>query len=183
MSLDALGPSGVAVLVLLAAWFLITVPHQLTNEYGKRVKRINMFALIPGWTFFAPTPGMTDYRILFRDRIGEEYTEWREIEWCRPRRLRDAIWHPARHRTKLIVDCVNAFSTTLQEMQKLGLDVEREPQSWMISVPYLALLNIAVSMPKLAPAATARQFAVIEQKPNAPTERPRLIVCSSAHDL
>jgi hypothetical protein len=141
---------------------------------------MNVFGLIPGWTFFAPTPGTTDYRFVFRDVLPDGYSDWREVQWCRPRRLLDAVWHPQRHRAKLIVDSISALMATVREMKRLELDMET---GWMISVPYMALLNVAVSMPRASPDATARQFAIIEQKPTEPLANPRVLVCSPSHDF
>jgi len=183
MHFDALGPGGWCVLAFLALWFLLSIPHQLSNELGRRVKRLNTFGLIPGWTFFAPIPGTSDYRFVFRDQLADGFSDWNEVEWCSPRRVLDAVWHPQRHRTKLIVDCVSAFVLTVQEMRKLGLDVENDSHPWIVSVPYLALLNVAVSMPRTSPDTKARQFAIIEQTPSTPSGGSRLIVCSAAHEL
>src|ERR1700733_1342098 len=147
MLLGQLGISGLCVLILLGSWFLITIPHQFTNRLGKRVKQLNTLGIIPGWTFFAPTPGTTDYRFVYRDIHGQERTDWMEVEWCKERRLVDAVWHPERHRTKLIVDCVSGFVLTVEEMRKLGVSFKEPVPPWIISVPYLALLNVAVRMP------------------------------------
>jgi hypothetical protein len=178
-----IGIDGVCIGALLLVWFLISIPYQTSTPFGKRIQRLNTFGLIPGWTFFAPTPGVTDYRFVVRDRGRDGYTPWHELEWCRTRRPLDALWHPSRYRTKLIVDCVGALSTTVQELKRSGIDVERESQTWMISVPYLVLLNAASSLPRLVEGATARQFAVLEQDPSRVDQHPRVIVCSPAHDL
>jgi len=185
MLTQQLGYGGLCVLAFLTLWFLISIPHQFTNGFGRRIKKLNIFGLIPGWTFFAPNPGISDYRFVFRDIFSEGHSEWKEVEWCRCRRLVDALWHPQRHRTKLIVDCVSAFVLTVQEMRKLGLATETEGDTpaWIVAVPYMALLNVTVSMPRASADVRARQFAIIEQKPSEPSGKPRLIVCSAPHEL
>lgn len=182
--LHELGLSGLAVSIALAFWFLISIPHQFTGRVGKTVRRHNPFGLIPGWTFFAPTPGTSDYRFVFRDVLPEGPSEWNEVEWCRPRSLLDALWHPRRHRTKLVVDCVSAFLLTVQEMRRLGHPEQPGgTPPWIVSVPYLALLNVVVSMPRVSAGIRARQFAIVEQQPSRPSETPRLIVCSAPHEV
>jgi hypothetical protein len=171
-------------LTLFAAWYVLSIINQFTNRYGKWVRqRLNTFGVIPGWTFFAPTPGTSDYHFVVRDLVCNTYSDWVEIEWCTPRRFREAIWHPSRHRAKLVVDCVNALMLTIKEMKAVGLNVEEEPQRWMVSLPYLALLNIVVSVPPTVPGVTARQFAIIEQKGGEPLANPKLLVCSPPHEL
>lgn len=183
MLLRQLGSGGLLVSSILTMWFLISIPHQFTNNLGKGIKKLNIFGLIPGWTFFAPNPGISDYRFVFRDVLPKGQTEWKEVEWCDRRRLADALWHPQRHRTKLIVDCVSAFVQTVQEMRKIGLTARGGTPPWIVSVPYLALLNVAVSMPRASADAKARQFAIVEQKPSEPSGNPQLIVCSAPHEL
>lgn len=183
MSVDDLGVGGIFVTALLGAWFVLSIPHQFTNRYGDWIKRINLMGLIPAWTFFAPTPGTIDYRLVYRDKERSGFTEWHELQWCTRRRMIDAVWHPERHRTKLIIDCVSAFILTVKEMSKLGVNVESDPTSYMISVPYMALLNIINGIPRSSIDAIARQFAVIEVSPSNPTAAPNLIVCSSAHEF
>jgi hypothetical protein len=181
---DELGVAGMIALAVLGFWFLISIPYQFADRYWSGLKKANTFALIPGWTFFAPTPGTTDYRFVFRDVVPAGHTDWQEIRWCNARCPLDAIWHPQRHRTKLVVDCVSAFLITIQEMRKLGFDVDSEPDSWMLSVPYMALLNVAVSMPRTSPDATARQFAVLERSPfDSSGDDAKLLVCSSPHEF
>lgn len=183
MPLNDLGLLGYCVLAILAIWFLVSVLHQFDNEVGRRVKKANILGVIPGWTFFAPIPGTSDYRFVFRDVLPTGCTEWQEVQWCSRRRLLDAIWHPERHHTKLVVDCVSALVRTVAEMRKLGINQEGKTPAWIVSVPYLALLNIAVSTPRISSNAKARQFAIIEQKLGAPSESYQLIVCSSAHQM
>jgi len=188
MSSD-LGASGACVAAFLAFWFFVSILNQLalldqlSDRLGKWIKGINGFALIPSWTFFAPTPGTSDYRFVVRDVSGDVYGDWEEINWCGRRCLSDAVWNPRRHRVKLIVDCVDALSKTVKELKEHGFNVETEPGKWMISVPYMALLNIAVSMPRTSKDITARQFAIVEQQPGSPSQVPRLRVCSARHDL
>ncbi len=181
MAVDLSDVPAIVVAVILGLWFALSIPHQLTNDLGKRVKRHNPYGLLPGWTFFAPMPGTSNYRLVYRDRTPEGFTDWTEVSWCHNRRLIDAIWHPGRHRTKFVVDCVNAFVITVREIQKLGHIAEDDVSAWVVSVPYMALLNIVNSMPRTRGDSTARQFALVEQKPSDPNDVPKLIVCSAAH--
>jgi len=170
----------VCLTCLFSSWFVVSVVHQLSTRAGKAVRRHNTFGLIPGWTFFAPNPGTIDYRFVYRDGTDEAFSAWREIEWCRPRVWAHAFWHPDRHRTKLVLDYINALVITVKEIDQMGLPEEDAQLSLLVSVPYLALLNIVMTMPRVD-GGTFRQFALIEQRPSQSSDSPRVILCSRPH--
>jgi hypothetical protein len=189
--LASLGPSGLLILALLTGWFLISILNQLTNRYGAWVNKINVYGFIPGWTFFAPTPGTLDYRFVYRDVFADGTTSvWEEVDWCRPRLWLDAVWYPRRYATKLVVDSINGLAKVVAAMEKEGIDVEREPQGLILSTPYIILLNIVMGIPRQSPSSTARQMALFQQDPLALRNMPggfervgKLMLCSSAHSL
>lgn len=191
MFLASLGPSGLLILVFLICWFLISIPNQLTNRYGAWVQKINTYGFIPGWTFFAPTPGTLDYRLIYRDVLEDGTTgAWEEVDWCRPRLLLDAVWHPRRYKTKLIIDAINGLALVLAAMKKEGIDVEQEQQGLILSTPYVILLNIVMGIPRQSPGSTARQMAIFQHDPSSlqgtrgGSERiGSLMLCSAAHKL
>jgi hypothetical protein len=173
----------ILVLVVFSIWFVLTIPYQFNKGFGKRLQRLNSFYILPGWTFFAPTPGTSDYRFVYRDvDANGKRNDWKEIDWCRSRSALDAVWHPHRFRQKMIVDLINTFGVTLRGMKEQGTDIDENPQIWMMSTPYMNLLHIVMLMP-LETQTRSRQFAIIEQKRWAPAQPPTLVVCSSAHDV
>jgi hypothetical protein len=178
--LPSLTPWGVALACLFSSWLLISVVHQFSTRAGKAVRRHNALGLIPGWTFFAPNPGTIDYRFVYRDGTDQEFSPWQEIEWCRPRACGHAFWHPDRHRTKLVLDYINALVITIKEIDKMDLPENDGRLSLLVSVPYLALLNIAMTMPRVH-GGQFRQFALIEQSPGRSEQSPRVILCSGPH--
>ena len=191
MFLANLGLSGLLILALLSLWFLLTIMNQLTNRYGAWIGRINIYGFIPGWTFFAPTPGTLDYRLFYRDiLIDGTAGVWEEVNWCRPRLWLDALWNPRRYATKLVVDSINGLAIVLAAMVREGIDVQMEPQGMVLSTPYVILLNIVMSLPRQDPRAVARQMALFQQDSLALRSSPgsaervgKLMLCSSAHTL
>ena len=187
----SLGPGGLCILGLLSGWFLISIPNQLTNRYGRWVNRINPYGFIPKWTFFAPVPGTFNFRLLYRDVLADgSIMQWEEIEWCRKRSWLDAVWHPRRLASKLLIDSISGIYEVVALMAGQGIDIERNPQGLILSTPYVLLLNLVMGMPKQSPSSTARQMAIFQQDPlvarNTPVVAARigqLILCSTAHGL
>src|SRR5207249_4775889 len=88
---------------------------------------------IPLWTFFAPNPGVSDYYILFRDRlVNGSLTCWREVPLSLSRGWSRAVWHPDRRRRKALMDLASAL---VQFAQKSELGVT-------LTIPYLLLLDV-----------------------------------------
>lgn len=178
------GWDAIGACVLFGMWFLVSIPNQFSGERFDWIKRRNGYLLIPGWTFFAPNPGVSNYRYVFRDVYRDgTMSEWAEIDWCVSRRPVHAIWHPGRHRTKLIVDCINGLIITIKDLERKGIDFKENPQTYLLSTPYLALLNIAMQVQPTQAGAVSRQFAIVEQFPASVSLGPQLIVCSPPHDL
>jgi hypothetical protein len=173
----------VPFILILGVWYVVSILHQLPGTYFTWVKNRNVFLLIPGWTFFAPNPGVSNYRYVFRDSYPDgTQGEWEEINWCEHRRFTHAFWNPGRLRTKLIVDCINGLTIMVKDLDKRGVDFREHPQTYMVSTPYLALLHIATQMPSSRENPSGRQFAIIEQSSYSSTDAPRLIVCSPMHE-
>jgi len=191
VSSSSLGLGGLFILAFLGGWFLISIPNQFTNRLGAWVARINTYGFIPKWTFFAPIPGTFDYRLLYRDRFSDGAEgEWQEVDWCPKRRWLHALWHPRHFTTKLIVDSVNGFGEIVNLMVKQGIDFERNPQTLMLSTPYVLLLNLVMKMPRQSPTSVAREMAIFQkdsmaalQAPSDATRMGSLMFVSSAHDL
>jgi hypothetical protein len=174
-----------------SGWFLISIPNQFTNRYGEWVQRRNAYGFIPGWTFFAPTPGTLDYRLVYRDVLDDgTMSVWEEVDWCRPRMWMDAVWHPRRYETKLVVDSINGLALVFAAMKKEGVDVQKDQQGLLLSTPYVILLNVVMRIPRQNSRSKARQMALFQQE-RASIEGPqrgfesacRLMLCSAAHEL
>jgi hypothetical protein len=135
----------------LAAWFLVSVLNQF--QYGRLVSRLKEYdvaALIPTWTFFAPRPGTTDYRLIYRDRIVDEgESSWQALSVDPPGAWK-FLWHPQKRLEKLITDCVLSLLPTYDPAR---LD-------HLLGVPYLVLLSM-VETENRDFRTDERQFAIL----------------------
>lgn len=146
--------------MLAACWAVATIALVLTAasqveawRLGPLLKRHDRFGLIPMWTFFAPNPGTTDARLLWREaRSDGGVSPWREpdpprISWTR------GLWNPAQRTRKVIRDAAVA----LMEMDRAAPEDLRT----QLTVPYLLLLHY-VSVQPASPNAIARQFVLVD---------------------
>lgn len=109
-------------------------------------------AYIPWWTFFAPTPGVTDVRLLWREQLVDGgLGPWHEA-LAPSRGLRRAVWNPAKRTRKAVLDCGHGLA---QEQDTT------EGALAMMSLRYLLIAHYVMSRPA-SPLGARRQFAIVE---------------------
>lgn len=111
-------------------------------------------AYVPWWTFFAPTPGVIDMRLLWREQlIDGGLGPWHEALPPRGGVLR-AVWNPAKRTRKAVYDCGQIVSR--------GGD-SADVSLTVMSLPYLMVARYVVGLPA-SPLGAARQFAVVKTR-------------------
>ena len=102
-----------------------------------------MLGLIPIWTFFAPNPGMTDYYLLYRDRLPDgSLDNWRKVDLKKSENgLRLALWNPTKRKHKALTDMVSALTRVANH---------RAIEALIVTVPYILILNFITSLSALA---------------------------------
>ena len=170
--------SFVAVLVVIAyvIWGAATIANQFHSWRPGWLKLLDIFGVIPIWTFFAPTPGMTDYYLLYRDRLPDgSLDNWKNVELKNAENgLRLALWNPTKRKHKALSDLVSSLTQFANQPKSEAL---------LVSVPYILILNFITSRPHSL-GADGTQFMILEHDgfPGMP-QRSRVIVMSKIHRL
>lgn len=168
-----------ALLLILTIWFLLSMLAQFrgSTPLGRvvsSIKRRDLFAVIPAWSFFAPNPGMTDTEVLFRDcMVDGEYSPWIALGFERGKSTR-VIWNPDKRFQKVINDmCSSVLRMAYQNTDNKQI---------MLSIPYLALLSYVSG---LAPDAFAeyRQFTIVRAFGYHTDRQPTILFVSSQHRI
>lgn len=82
-----------------------TIASQHPHTAFNRLQRKDTLSLLPSWRFFAPTPGMHDYHLLYRTlRQDGKTSPWQEVDTATRRRFRQIIWFPSRREGKAVHD-------------------------------------------------------------------------------
>ena len=153
---------GLGTALLVGAFLIVTVLSQLRRPaLIRRLKRWDPIAAVPTWTFFAPNPGTTDSRVVWRDLYADgETSEWHELQ-PPPQRMLRCIWQPEKRVRKGIVDC---SSMTLRL-------VARDSTSPLprVSLPYLLIASHVSALPA-SPMSVARQFALLASRETDPDD-------------
>jgi len=142
------------------AWALCIILLALTlacqrpgTRWLRTLKDRDVAALLPAWTFFAPNPGVTDTRLLWRDlRPDATASAWHEVLPPRASLLR-AVWNPRKRQGKLITDA-GAMVARMAAENPDNIAV-------LVSMPYLVILHGVCAEPS-SPMAVARQFLVLQ---------------------
>jgi hypothetical protein len=164
---------GVTVLVL-GAWTLATVAHGAGLPVERVIRSETLLRFVPQWNFFAPTPGVHDYHLFYRDQLASgDVGPWREAgTFARPRRLVDAIWNPDGRAVKAWLDLVPTLSLEAYALRD-------RPDAVQLTLPYLLLVNYAAHLPGSA-LSVARQVMITRA---APDTEPEVVFVSRLHGL
>jgi hypothetical protein len=161
--------------VLVAATALLLTA--LTQRRGWRLEQMlrarDVFSVLPLWTFFAPNPGTTDTRLLWREAFSTGATShWHELSPPRRGGAWQAVWNPNRRIQKAIAD---AGALLAESRSREELDVV------MLSVPYLMLLTYVAAQVGSAHG-IARQFLLVQTSGDEPAfDEVTILVTSRWH--
>lgn len=91
----------IAGTVLLAA----TIAGQHPSKIFNRLQLKDTMSVLPNWRFFAPTPAMHDYHLLYRTLSSDgETSRWKSVEVITGRKLTQIVWFPTRRPEKALFD-------------------------------------------------------------------------------
>ena len=165
----------VALILVLAGWLILSILAQFSqHKWVRWFKYYDIFALIPVWTFFAPNPGVTDFRLLYRDKLFDgQYTPWKEVEYS-DSSLFCTIWNPDKRRQKAIVDnCIFL-------LQDIGRNIKNK--SILVSTPYLVILTYVMAMPRSS-LSEYRQFLIGRTFGYHTSKEPEILFISHPHKI
>jgi len=164
----------VATAVGLGGLLAITALVQPPGKVKRWVKSRDPCYYIATWTFFAPTPGVTDVRLLWREELVDGTVgPWHEVAPPRLGILR-GLWNPTKRARKVVRDCSGRLKAARER---------DEDELFMLSVSYLLILHHVVGLPR-SPLSAARQFALVETQGADDEDGPLdLLFASPWHDL
>ena len=169
--MSAVGPLAIGIVVL---WLLATIAYQC-GPLRFAVGRLDVFKLLPSWSFFAPHPAARDSHIVVRDLLGDGTASgWRTLPWFPARSLRQAVWHPEKRPLKILKDASKSIRMTRTRTASKGVI--------QCSLPYLMILHHCTRQVTPAPHAVARQFAIVETS-GREGRRLWIVFISSFHRL
>lgn len=165
---------------VLALWFLLTIFCQFRyTKFSAYIRHtIDVFGLIPLWTFFAPNPGKSDYHLLYRDKIDEETNgEWEEMDITEERSFWSWCWNPDKRDKKILADVIQSLIASIPQYKSdKGYDL------LMFSMPYLIVLH-AVSHCHCKTGKAQRQFMLAETSGYLRETAPSVILLSVFHQI
>ncbi len=161
----------IAVVVAVGALVFTAATQFRTPRLERWARSRDVFLLLPMWTFFAPNPGTTDTRLLWREALGSRhFGPWHELSPPRSHPWR-AIWNPNRRIQKAIADAGGLLAHA------------GEAESTTLTIPYLLLLKYVAAQTG-SPHAIARQFAVVQTSGEPPAfDEVRLVALSRWHSV
>ncbi|MBB6271141.1 hypothetical protein HDF26_001568 [Pedobacter cryoconitis] len=168
------------IATILGIWLLLTILCQFRNtKFSGYIRhKVDVFGLIPLWTFFAPNPGKSDYHLLYRDKIDEDiHGDWEEMDITEERSLWSWCWNPDKRDKKILADVIQSLVASIPHYKgDKGYDL------LMFSMPYLIVLH-AVSHCKCNSGSVQRQFMLAETSGYLKETSPSVILLSVFHQI
>jgi hypothetical protein len=162
--------------VLFLFWFFCTIANQFNTSLSKRVKKADLFNLIPKWTFFAPNPGTTDLILLYqeisREGIPSGFTE---IPLLRRDLLIPAIFNPRKRLKKSLQDLVRGLS-------RAAVSGRLNKNNIRVSLNYIAILNFLTRIDKRTDTQKV-QFMILRSEEGKNSGTVELVILSDLHDV
>lgn len=164
--------------IFYIAWVLLTVAAQPFLATQRKIRRFDLFRMIPVWTFFAPDPGTSDYHLLSRTRcVDGTITPFREIPLGSRRKIGHLFFNPTQRLQKALSDHARAIamhiSTDLTETNQANI---------RLTVSYISLLHYCIGLGS-EPGSCTVQFMILESFGHLELEDPQLVLNSEFHRL
>lgn len=159
--------------LLLCAWFILSVINQFFKGLLTKWKFPDPLGLIPNWTFFAPEPGTSDFRIIVQAKRNGEPAPTQEIKiygnsYFRP------IFNPAKLVQKSFFDIAQSH---LMSVSKYGA----EHSGLMLLPSYVSLLELARRQLSSNEQITDYRFIIIDCKRSKIDRENRPLYASRWH--
>lgn len=156
------------------AFFIATILNHFRFPFIDKLRSLDFLNLLPKWSFFAPTPGTSDFHLVYRsmNELGE-ITEFKEIILTDRNYLLSLFWNKKKRVKKALFDLVIDLSNT-----RYGDNVEH----LQISFSYLALLNFVIGAREKNNVGKI-QFAILKTDGFIGGNQPTLLFNSDFHAI
>ena len=163
------------VAVVLGTYLGLSILSHLPLPWVRSLNLRDRLAIIPHWTFFAPTPGTSDFHLLARDRLaGGGFSAWKEVATGGlPRTPLAFLWYPGKRPNKALLD----LTTTLLKVARAA---DGRQEEVYLSIPYLMLLHTVSALPP-SPLCAGRQFLLA--KTDGRGAPPEVLFVSNVHEV
>jgi len=171
-----------AVLIFYASWIILTCVNQFyqAKKLQAFLEKLDLLHILPGWTFFAPNPGTSDYHLLYRVKNKNgDVSPFTSVKLKNQRQLLNAIWNPNKRAQKALTDFV-------QEIRMLVyLDHPEDPDHNLLrlSLSYIATLHYCTALGRQIPGTESVQFMIIESYGYITSQEPQLLLNSDFHQV
>lgn len=167
------------VLIILSTFTVLSIMFQLRSRINlKKVWRLDKFGVIPNYSFFAPLPLTSDYRIIYRVTSQEKgHDSFKEVCIYQFKHWYQFIFNPFKYYNKGLIDlCVGL----VKEYNNLEQDSKNFIQ---ISSNYISILNVVIDNLKLYENTNEVEFGIVVTKDKRETRESSIVFRSFKHKI
>ncbi|TFZ62440.1 hypothetical protein E4631_25120 [Hymenobacter sp. UV11] len=159
----------------LILYALLSIIYQIEGRVKNKLAELDRMGLLPSWAFFAPNPGISDFRIIFKDYLDDKTeSDWEEVNLYSNKSFYRFLWNPDKLMQKCIYDCIQSF---------LLKAVDSHNQSLLIlSWDYIKLLELVIEEQHKLTTSKIR-FVILSSQGFLPTRETSLLYVSRKHPI
>ena len=161
------------IIIILSGYFIIVLYGHFDTD-NAITNHMDSFGLVPKWNFFAPTPGIHNFYLLYRYQHANGIVgKWNSLYDLEAYRKPTCfLWNPKRRIRKALFDL---FATLILE----DPSTEENRKLIRLSIPYLIILK-KVSSLSAPVSAMGVQFLIMENFFEGPSKS---VFTSDVHPL
>ena len=113
----------ILIITFLAIWLLLTLIYQFPiPSLEKYIVSRTIVGVIPKWNFFAPTPGIVNFHLFYRDQLDNgSIGNWREVRFSSQKKSYfRALWNPKKRLNKAKFDATITLSRFIDDIHDLN---------------------------------------------------------------
>jgi hypothetical protein len=100
-------PLSILVLLFYIFWLLISMLAQGESDLNRKIRKRDIFHLIPNYKFFCPRPTKNDYHLFYRTQKADaSMNDWAELTPGKRDRRYCFLWHPEKRDRKIFYKIV-----------------------------------------------------------------------------
>lgn len=142
-----------ALITILAVFTIASIVFQV-KKCQAPMHKYDKLHLLPNYSFFAPRPYSSDYRLVYKLVDGGKGEDWQEVKMYDSFKVRRCLWNPFKYYNKGFIDTSNFL---IGEYHAL-----KEKHIIKISENYINILKV-VADDVVQPGSTVR-FAIVTSK-------------------
>lgn len=167
----------IIILSILVLWLVLSILYQFPKIKILFIE-LNRHHLLPTWTYFAPSPINNDYHILYRNRIKNVTSKWKEISIISKNKSLSAIFNPKKRQKKMLITIYGRIVGESQKLAKKNNNLV-EVKELSHKLPFKLAMSLTLNAENNLNNETQQQFMIVKKQGYGINSKAELVFVSN----